>query len=103
MSENNRTRRVQPFVAIGVVKVPMRVDEVLDRVGADGCKRVGDLGTGAGKASIDKELTVATGKHGDISSSAHQDAHVAAEFLHGDSSGCGCFPGCLHEPIILSE
>jgi hypothetical protein len=38
----------------------MRVDEVLDRIGADGCKRVGDLWTGAGKASIDEELTVAT-------------------------------------------
>src|SRR5260370_779826 len=58
--ENNCTGRVQPFVAIGVVKVPMRVDEVLDRIGADGCKRVGDLWTGAGKASIDEELTVAT-------------------------------------------
>ena len=33
--ENNCTRGVQPFVAIGVVKVPMRVDEVLDRIGAD--------------------------------------------------------------------
>jgi hypothetical protein len=35
VSENNCARRVQPFVAIGVVKVPMRVDEVLDRIGAD--------------------------------------------------------------------
>jgi hypothetical protein len=40
VSENNCTRRVQPFVAIGVVKMPMRVDEVLDRIGADWCKRV---------------------------------------------------------------
>jgi hypothetical protein len=43
MSENNCTLRVQPFVTIGVVKVPMRVDQMLDRIGADGGKRVGDL------------------------------------------------------------
>ena len=35
VSENNCARGVQLFVAIGVVKVPMRVDEVLDRIGAD--------------------------------------------------------------------
>jgi len=35
VSENNGTRGVQPFVAIGVVKVPMRVDELLDRIRAD--------------------------------------------------------------------
>jgi hypothetical protein len=35
VSENGCTRGVQPFVAIGVVKVPMRVDQVLDWVGAD--------------------------------------------------------------------
>src|SRR5262245_44463554 len=35
MSENGRTCGVQPFVAIGVVKVPMRVDQALDWVGAD--------------------------------------------------------------------
>src|SRR5260370_35297716 len=79
--ENNCTRRVQPFVAIGVVKVPMRVDDALDRIGADGRKRVGDLWTGAGKTSLDEELTFETEYHADVCASAHQYARVATEVL----------------------
>jgi hypothetical protein len=94
---------MQPFVAVGVVEVPVCVDEVPDGIGAKRRKRVIDLWTGAGKASVDEELTVATGEDRDISASAHQDAYVAPKFLDSDGAGCGSFPGCLHEPIILSE
>jgi hypothetical protein len=33
----------------------------------------------AGKAGVDQELTVAAGEDGDISTSADEDAYVAAE------------------------
>jgi len=52
---------------------------------------------------VDKKLTVVTGKDGDISTSAHENAYVAAKFLDGDSSGCGSFAGGLHEPSSWSK
>ena len=35
LSEDCCSSGLQPFVAVGMVKVPMRVDQVLDGVGAD--------------------------------------------------------------------
>jgi hypothetical protein len=103
VSKDRCTSGVQPFVAVGVVEVPVRVDEVLDGIGGNRCKRVDDLWTRTGKAGVDEELTVATGMNGNISASAHQDAYVAAEFLDSDRASCCCFPRCLHEPVMLSE
>src|SRR5216684_1248184 len=87
--EDRCTGGVQPFVAVSVVKVPVSVDEVLDGIGAERCKRFGDLRTCSGKAGVDEELTVAAGEDGDISAGAQQYAYIAAEFLDRDGSGCG--------------
>src|SRR5260370_42124177 len=100
VSKNGCTSGVQPFVAVGMVEVPVSVDEVLDRIGANRCKRLGNPWTRAGKAGINEELIVATGKDRNISTSAHEDAYVAAEVLHSDGSGRRCFPGCFDYPII---
>jgi hypothetical protein len=100
MATNGCTLGVQPFVAIGMVKVPMCVDQVLDRVGVDWCKGGCNLWTRTRKTGVDKQLTVAAGKDGDISASAHEDAYVAAEFLDDDGSGCCCFSRCLYESVI---
>src|SRR5262249_9049309 len=94
VSQNGCARSVQPFIPIGVVEVPVRVDQVLDWIGANARESVGNLRAGAGKSGIANKLTVATGKHGDIASSAHQNAHVVAESLHCDR-GAGCSFSCF--------
>src|SRR5215470_12462365 len=54
VSENGRANRVQPFVAIGMVKVPMRIDEVLDGLGTNPDQSVTNLWACTGKAGIDQ-------------------------------------------------
>jgi len=86
-----------------MIEVPVSVDEVLDGIGANRCKRVADLRTCSGKPGVDKELTVPTREDSNISTGAHEDTYVAAELLEVYSSDCRCFSRRLHEPVILSE
>src|SRR6202007_859716 len=61
---------VQPFVTVGMVKVPMRVDQVLDRIGADLCQCGCGFWTRTRITAVDEHLTVPAGKDGDISTCA---------------------------------
>src|SRR5215831_8545720 len=38
MGKDRRAGRVQPFVPVRVIEVPMRVEEVFDGIGANACK-----------------------------------------------------------------
>src|SRR5215467_2530136 len=69
--------RMQPFISVRVVEVPMRIDKVLDWVGANARKSVGNFRPCAGESGIDQEFTVATGEDRDVASSPHQDVYVA--------------------------
>jgi hypothetical protein len=35
MRDDGRALRIQPLIAVGVIEVPMRVDQVLDRIAAE--------------------------------------------------------------------
>jgi len=82
MGKDLRASRVQPFIPICVVKVPVSVDKVFDWVGANARKSVSNLQTSACKSGIDEKLTVPAGKDRDISASTHENAYVAAQSLH---------------------
>src|SRR5262249_11530404 len=103
VSQNGCARRVHPFVAIGVVKVPMRVDQMLDRVGTDGCKCRCDLWTRTRVACVNEQLTVSTGKHRNVPTRAHKDTYIAAKFLDSNGAGRRGVPGCLHQPFVFTE
>jgi hypothetical protein len=77
--------------------MPVRIDEVLNWIGANASESIRDFGTCASKTRVDEELTVPTGKYGDISTSAHENAYVAAQSLDGDSGACGFVPRFLYE------
>ena len=78
---------VEPLVAVGVVEVPVGVDEVLDGVVGDGGEGLGDLGAGGGEAGVYEELAVGAGEDEDVAAGAHEDADVSAELLGGDFGG----------------
>jgi hypothetical protein len=101
--KNGRANRVQPFVAIGMVKVPMRVDEVLDGLGTNPGERVSNLWASTGKAGIDQQLTVSTGQNRDVPTGPQQNAYIAAELLDRDFIGCGCLSCRLYQSVLLSE
>jgi len=97
MSEDSRASSVQPFIPVCVVKVPMGVNQVFDRIRANACKGIGNSRTSACKSGIYEELTVVTGKDGDISTSAHENTYVATQSPDSDRGVCCVFPSFLHE------
>src|SRR5438128_2129964 len=88
VGENDCARGVQPFVTVGVVKVPVGVDEVCNRVGTNPGESVGDLGACTRKTGVDEKFSVAAWEDGDISAGAHENADVSTQRLHGDGSAC---------------
>ena len=70
---------VQPLVAVGVVEVPVRVHELLDRIGADSLKGGGDLRPRHGEARIHQELAVAPREHADVPAGAFKHVDVSAQ------------------------
>ena len=75
---------VQPLVAVGVVEVPVRVDQMPDRLGTEACQRLGDLRPRAGNAGVDEELAVRAGEDRDVAARTHQHTDPAAQAMHGD-------------------
>src|SRR5580658_506824 len=78
---------VQPFVAIRVVGVPVAVDQVPDRVLADGIKRSRNSGLRYGETGVDEELSVFAGQNRDVSSRALEDGNISPQRVNAD--GCG--------------
>src|SRR4030095_2841516 len=62
-----RAHRMKPFVTVSVIEVPMRVNQVLDRIAAEGIERLGDLSSGAWDPCVDEKFAVAPREHGDLS------------------------------------
>ena len=80
--------RVHPLVAVGVVEVPVGVDEDLDGLGVDGGEGFGELGLAGGVAGVDDELAFFGGEDGDVAAGAEERGDVAAE-----GSGCDLVVG----------
>ena len=59
--------RIQPSIAVGMVEVPMGVDQVRDRIGAEIGERLGHLRARDADARVDEHLAVGSGQDGDIS------------------------------------
>lgn len=90
MSQNAGSCLMQPLVAAGVIKVPMRVDELLDGIRIDAGKGCRDVGPRGDDLRIDHKLSVRTCKNGDVSPGTLQDADVPPKRLHRDL-GCSRF------------
>jgi hypothetical protein len=71
--------RMQPVIAVGVIEVPVRVDEVRDRFGAEIGECLGELGTRHADAGIDQYFAVRSGEDGDVAAGALQHADVVSQ------------------------
>src|SRR6202166_4739857 len=76
--------RMQPFVAVGMIEVPVRVDEMRDRIGAEISKRLGDLRTRYADAGIDKHFSVRARQDGDVSAGALEYADIVSQLVRND-------------------
>jgi hypothetical protein len=75
---------VNPFVAVGVVEVPVGVDEDADGFGVDGGEGGSELGLAGGVAGVDEELACFGGEDGDVPAGSAEKGDVAAEGSGGD-------------------
>src|SRR6516225_11240909 len=76
--------RMQPFVPVGVIEVPMRVNQMFDRIVAKTRQRFSYPSPCARNAGIDEEFPVAAGKHGDVSAGSFENVDVAAQLCDSD-------------------
>jgi hypothetical protein len=84
MREDRGALVVQPFVAVGMIEVPMGIDQMFDRVGAEAVGSFQDARLRGGDAGIDKNLAVGARQHGDIATRAFEDADIAAQLVDLD-------------------
>ena len=84
LGDDRRAFVMQPVISIGVIEVPVCVDQVPDRIAADARQRIGDRSARHCNSGINQQLSIRTGEHGDIATGAHQHADVSAQLLDGD-------------------
>src|ERR1700731_2208574 len=75
---------IQPYVAVGMIEMPVRVDQVRDGIGAKIGKSSGDLRTRYTNTGIDKHFAVGAGQDGDVSAGALEYADVVSQLVRND-------------------
>jgi hypothetical protein len=76
--------RMQPFVAVGMVEVPMGVDQMGDGIGPEVGERLGDLRAGDADTAIDQHLAVRAGEHRDVTAGALEYADIVSQLVGDD-------------------
>ena len=81
--------RMQPLVAVGMVEMPVRVDEMRDRLGAEIGQRLGHLRARDADAGVDQHLAVGSGEDRDVAAGAFEHADVVAQLVGHDRRSRG--------------
>ena len=75
---------IQPYVAVGMIEMPARVDQVRDGIGAKTGKSFGDLRTQYANTGIDKHFAIGAGQDGDVSAGALEYADIVSQLVRND-------------------
>src|ERR1700730_19240722 len=86
LRDDFRAGRMQPIVAVAWIEVPVRVDEVRDRIGAESGERLGELGTRYADAGIDEDLAIHSRQHGDVAAGALEHADIVSQLISLDGA-----------------
>ena len=62
LSDDPCADRLQPRVAVGMIEMPMRVDQVRDWIGAEICQRLGHLRARYADPGVNEHLAVRSGR-----------------------------------------
>ena len=103
MRDDLRADRIQPCIAVGVVEVPVRVDQVRDRIGAEIGERLGHLRARDGDAGVHEHLAVGAGQDRDVSTGPFEHADVVAQLVGDDRRDCGAILDETDEAARLRE
>ena len=77
-------RRVEPGIPIGMVEVPMAVDQMADRVSAQRRERLGKLWPRHADTRIDQHLAVWAGDDADVAARPLEHGDVVSELMDAD-------------------
>src|SRR3984893_6277080 len=94
---------MQPIVAVAWIEVPVRVDEVRDRIGAESGERLGELGTRYADAGIDEDLAIHSRQHGDVAAGALEHADIVSQLVSLDGRYRGAVLDQADEAARLGE
>ncbi len=103
VSENGRSISVHPRIAVSVIEVPMRVDEIFDRPRIHLSESVGNPGARGRVTGVDNHFAVCSNEDGDVSARADKSTHISAQGLHGDAGGFGTFARRKHDVFTFGE
>jgi hypothetical protein len=78
---------MQPLIAVGMVEVPMRVDQMPDRVGTKACECLCHVLPGYRDARVDQQFALGPGQYRNITAGTLQHGYVAAQRMHCDFCG----------------
>src|SRR5664279_6458849 len=89
LSDDLCSNRMQPLVAVGMIEMPMGVDQMCDRIGTEIGESLRDLGTRDTDSSIHKHLAIGTCQHGNVSPGPFEHADVVSQLMRQDGrNGC---------------
>src|SRR5258705_5088595 len=94
---------MEPLVAASVVEVPVGVNQLPDGIGVDACDGLFDVGTGGDDFGVDDQLSIGTGKNGDISPRAKENTDVAAKILNRDFRRGGFFERSYNDAFCIDR
>src|SRR5882762_6516964 len=87
LRDDLRACRMQPVIAVGMVEVPMRVDEMGNGIGAETVKRLGELRSRYTDTGIDQHLPVGSSEDGNIAAGAFEHADIVSQLVRDDGRG----------------
>src|SRR6516162_7885004 len=103
MGDNGCPFRIQPLIAVRVIEVPVRVDQVLDRIATEATGLFQDARAGYGYPGIDEHLAVSTCQDTNIPTRTLQDTDPTAEPVNFDGRFRGFVTDHIHDVARLRE
>jgi hypothetical protein len=82
VGDNGCALGIEPRVAIGVIEVPVRVDQVFDWIATEAVGGFKDSGAGRSDPGIDEYCSVCTRQDTDVAARSLKDANVAAQLMN---------------------
>src|SRR5271168_3448278 len=94
---------MEPLVPAGMIEVPMRVDQMRHRLGAQAGQGPAELWLRNAYSSIDQHLSVRSCQHSNIAARALEDAYIASQVMSRDRRGCRAVFNKGYEPARLRK
>jgi hypothetical protein len=75
---------IQPFIAVGVIEVPVTVDQMFDGIATELVCSLQESRARHGDSGVDEHLSVSAGEDGDVGARPLEDADIATKPVNLD-------------------